>query len=387
MNASTTAPSLAPPLPVRNAARMVFFVSGFITAAWAPLVPYAKSRLDLDEASLGLLLLCLGAGSLATMPIAAPLAARFGCRSVSVLSALVACAVLPLLAIAPSLELMAGALLFFGASLGIVDVVQNIHATKIQKLSGRPMMSGFHALYSVGGFTGAGGASLLLLWGLTPVGSSLVVAGIALLLLLCWGRHMLRDASPKQSALFALPRGPVLLLGVLCFIMFLAEGAILDWSAVFLSDRGMALSDAGIGYSLFAIAMTMGRLTGDKMVRLAGGPAILTIGSLSAAAGFALAVFAPSPAIGLAGFILIGLGASNLVPVLFTEAGNQTAVPAHLAIASISLLGYSGSLAGPALIGFLAHATSLNTAFAMLGFLTLAPAVATSFLFSRKRQS
>ncbi|MDR1519853.1 MAG: MFS transporter [Planctomycetota bacterium] len=372
-------------LPVRNAARMAFFVCGFATAAWAPLVPYAKSRLLLDEAALGALLLCLGAGSLATMSITAPLAARFGCRGLIVASTLGICAALPPLAAAPTSGWLAASLLFFGASLGVLDVAINIHAAQMQRLGGKIMMSGLHALYSVGGFLGAGGVGLLLSRGLVPVGAAFSVAGVVLALLFRWGGHLLKESSPARPALFALPRGRVLFLCLLAFIMYLAEGAMLDWSAVFLSSRGMAMDEAGWGYGAFAVAMTIGRFTGDGIVRGAGRSLVLRGGSLCVAAGFALAAFFPFPAAAMTGFALIGLGAANIVPVIFTEAGNQTAMPAHLAVGAISLFGYGGILIGPAFIGFLARATSLDASFAVLAVLTLAPAAASGFLFSGKK--
>ena len=144
--------------------------------------------------------------------------------------------------------------------------------------------------------------------------------------------------------------------------------AILDWSALFLTTtRGLDETKGGLGYAAFAIAMTLGRFTGDKVVSRFGGKRVLTFGGLCAASGFFLAVLAPQAGLAMLGFVLIGLGAANIVPILFTAAGNQNAMPASLAVAAITTIGYAGILAGPAVIGFVAHATSLNIAFAMLG--------------------
>jgi fucose permease len=182
--------------------------------------------------------------------------------------------------------------------------------------------------------------------------------------------HLLHepDASERDAPLLVVPHGAVIFIGVLCFLCFLAEGAILDWSALLLTAaQGLDASRAGLGYAAFAIAMTAGRLSGDRVVRKLGGKRVLLLGGLCSAAGFFGAVLAPTVPLALVGFVLIGLGASNIVPILFTAAGNQSAMPASLAIGAITTLGYAGILAGPAAIGFVAHAVSLNVAFAGLG--------------------
>ena len=354
----------------QRATRLVFFAAGLGMAAWAPLVPYAKIRLGLDEATLGFLLLCLGAGSLCAMPFTGVLAARFGCRRVIVCAGVLLTAVLPGLALAATPLQLGLVLLVFGAAMGTFDVAINIQAVIIEKANGGAMMSGFHALFSVGGFAGAAVMALLLWLGLSPAWSCAVI-----MLLLCGvlgaaQAHLLPTASAtgEKTPLFVMPHGAVILIGLLCFIGFLAEGAILDWSALFLTTtRGVDASQGGLGYAAFAIAMTVGRFTGDKVVGRFGGKRVLAFGGLCAAGGFFLAVLAPGALLALLGFVLVGLGAANIVPILFTAAGNQTAMPASLAVAAITTIGYAGILAGPAVIGFVAHATSLNIAFAILG--------------------
>ena len=179
------------------------------------------------------------------------------------------------------------------------------------------------------------------------------------------------------TPLFVIPKGVVIFLGVLCFIVFLAEGAILDWSAVFLiASHDLDVSQAGLGYTVFATAMTVGRLTGDSVVAALGGTRVVLIGGLVAAAGFLLAVLAPIPILAFGGYLLIGLGASNIVPVFFTAAGQQKAMPASLAIAAITTLGYAGILIGPAAIGLVAQYANLGTAFLGIAALLLFVAVA-----------
>ncbi|CDG81097.1 MFS transporter [Janthinobacterium agaricidamnosum] len=354
----------------QRATRLVFFAAGLGMATWAPLVPYAKERLGLEEGALGLLLLCLGCGSLFAMPFTGALSARFGCRRVILASGAILSLLLPGLALAASPWELGLVLFLFGASAGTFDVAINIQAVIVEKASGRSMMSGFHALFSVGGFAGAGLMALLLWLGLAPAWSCAVIIVLMALVLSAAQNHLLHTPEPAgaKSPLFVMPHGSVILIGLLCFIVFLAEGAVLDWSALFLtSTRELDPAKGGLGYAAFAIAMTTGRFTGDAIVRRFGGKRVLLVGGLCAAAGFFLTVLAPSANLALLGFVLVGLGCANIVPILFTAAGSQHTMPASMAVAAITTIGYAGILAGPALIGFIAHATNLKFSFAALG--------------------
>ncbi|WP_213989767.1 MFS transporter [Sodalis sp. dw_96] len=360
-------------LPVRIATRIVFFIAGFGMSSWAPLVPFARQRLDINDASLGMLLLCLGIGSLLAMPLAAPMAGRIGCKPLIIGSAALLVLTLPALAVADSTFTLGLSLMLFGMGLGAMDITMNIQAVAVEKASGRAMMSGFHGFFSIGGICGAGLVSLLLWLNLNPLWSVIVVVLVILALLLYAAEDLLADR-PEDDAgpLFVRPRGKVLFIGALCFILFLTEGAMLDWSALFLTvERGLDSAMGGLGYALFSIAMTVGRLNGDRLINAIGRYRTLLAGSLCASAGIGLAIAVNQPYITLLGFMLVGLGASNLVPLLFSVVGNQKDMPPNLALAAISGVGYAGILAGPALIGFIAHLTSLFIAFGCVALLLL----------------
>jgi MFS family permease len=210
-----------------------------------------------------------------------------------------------------------------------------------------------------------------------------VVAGIALALVFA-APHLLAYGTRSGGPAFALPHGIVLLIGALCFVLFLTEGAVLDWSAVFLTSvRGMEKSYAGLGYAAFATTMTIGRLTGDRVVQRFGGTRVIVFGSICAAAGFVLATLVPSWQAALLGYALVGVGCSNIVPVLFTSVGRQSAMPENVAVPAITTLGYAGILAGPAAIGFVAHATSLSIAFLILAVMLLGVALSSRLLTER----
>jgi predicted MFS family arabinose efflux permease len=372
MSSTTTSAHQIPGRPEQFSTRIVFFIAGFGTSAWAPLVPFAKIRANIDDELLGLLLLCLGAGSIVAMPLAGALAARLGCRRVIALSTGLMCLSLPFLATVSTIPQLIAALLVFGAGVGSLDVSMNIQAVIVERASGQTMMSGFHGLFSLGGIAGAAGMSLLLGAGASPLAAVLcVVASIAAALAVS-ASHLLPYGSKKEGPSFAIPHGIVLFIGTLCFVVFLTEGSLLDWSAVFLTSvRGVDASHAGLGYAAFALTMTIGRLTGDRVVRRVGSNRIVIFGALCAAGGVALATLVPSWQVTLLGYALIGVGCSNIVPVLFSSVGRQTIMPENVAIPAITTLGYAGILVGPAAIGFISHSTNLQTAFVVLAILLL----------------
>lgn len=366
----------APGVTEQVATRIAFFVAGFAVSAWAPLVPLAKARLNLNDGQLGALLLCLGLGSVLAMPFSGGLAGKFGCRTIILAAGTATCLALPVVATATTIPLIVAGLILLGAGLGTIDVVMNIQAVIVERASGKAMMSGFHGLYSVGGIAGAGGMTGLLALKTMPLAAASIITVVALALL--WGsaKGLLPYGSEEEAPAFAIPRGRVLLIGALCFVLFLAEGSVLDWSGVLLTtQRGLEEGHAGIGYVAFAVMMTLGRLTGDAVVRKVGTKRILTFGGLCTAAGFALAALVPNAAVSILGFALIGTGAANVVPVLFSAAGNQRAMPTNLAIAAVTTLGYAGILLGPALIGFVARASSLPLAFLLVAALLVVVAM------------
>lgn len=338
-------------------------------AGWAPLVPFAKQRVGVEDGAFGMLLLCLGLGSILAMPLTGMLASRYGCRRIIVIATLILAAAVPLLALADTVPTLALSLALFGASVGTLDVAINIQAVMVEKDSGRSMMSGFHGLFSVGGIFGAGGVSLLLAMGLSPLGATFIISAMLVILLALSWKGLLPYGNRDEAGTpaFVVPRGIVLFIGLLCFLVFLGEGAVLDWSAIFLiGAHGMPDTQAGFGYTLFAIAMAFGRLFGDRLVQAMGGVRIVVVGGVLGALGFALAVFAPTQILALAGFLLVGLGASNIVPVFFTAAGEQKHMPPSLAIAAITTMGYAGILVGPAAIGFVGQYWSLSAGFLLI---------------------
>jgi len=295
------------------------------------------------------------------------LSSRFGIRPVILVSGVALAMLLPSLVISSTTVAMGWSLAMFGASLGALEVAMNIHAVEVERAAERPLMSGFHALYSLGGFAGA--AFITALWsvGISTLQSVLIASLLMLSAIFAAWPRLLRTKTSDDGPHFALPRGVVLIIAVLAAITFLAEGALLDWAALLITSTNlMDLKHGGIGYMMFAIAMTVGRLSGDALIARIGDRRALLWGGLTAIAGFFVLLLAPVAALALAGCAFIGLGAANIVPVLFRRAGNQTVMPAGLAVAVMSTAGYAGILLGPAVIGFVAKHVGLTNAFWML---------------------
>ena len=367
-----------------HAARAFFFIGGFGTATWAPLVPLLRERLMVGDDVLGMLLLCIGVGSLLTMPLSGALAMRLGCRRVVMTASILFAAILLLVSCVDALSLAVPIVLIFGAVMGCIDVVVNIVAVLVEKGIGRRIMSGMHAFWSLGGFVGAGLYGVWVgLLGLTPFQSTAIAAGLILLLTAVYGRHLIPYGG-GGGALLALPRGIIVFVGMTAFIAFLSEGAVMDWGGVYLTTvRGMDLALAGTGYSVFSAAMLTMRFLGDRVVQRIGALLVAVGGALLAFGGILLVMFAPVDALLYVGFFAIGIGSANIVPVFFSLMGRQNVMPVSAAVSAVSTMGYLGILAGPAAIGFVSSLTTLQMAFAMLAALSILQAVIGFYVFKR----
>jgi len=367
-----------------NATRAIFFVSGFGAASWAPLVPVLRERLAIGDDLLGILLLCIGIGSLLAMPLAGVLAERVGCRRVLIVAAVLYAAALLSVCMVDSFWVAVPVILFFGGLMGCVDVVMNIAAVVVEQGLGRRIMSGMHAFWSLGGFVGAGLYGVwVALFGLTAFQSTVIAALLMLVLTAVFGRNLIPYGG-GGGTLIAVPRGIVVFIGVATFIAFLSEGAVMDWGGVYLTTvRGMDLSLAGMGFSVFSAAMLLMRFLGDRTVQRFGACPIAVGGALLSVVGLLLIMFAPVDALLYLGFFAIGVGSANIVPVFFSLMGRQSVMPVGTAVSAVSTMGYLGILAGPAAIGFVSSVTNLMTAFGMLVVLGILQVIVGLYVFRK----
>ncbi|MGO2305447.1 MAG: MFS transporter [Providencia sp.] len=371
----------APAKKEQISTRIIFFIAGFATAAWAALVPYVKSNTGANDATLGMLLLCFGGGALIAMPVTGALAAKFGCRKLMVVSTIAFSLLLPMLPSLSQISFLVVGLFLFGVFIGLTDCAMNIQAVIVEKSSDKPIMSGFHGFYSIGGIAGAGSMSAILLLGVPTVFAAMIISAIGLVLLAISYNGFLNYANVSSGPLIAVPKGIVLVIGIVCFAVFLSEGAVLDWGAVFLIEHhGLNETLGALGFAAFATTMTIGRLTGDRIVMRVGSARVVFFGALFACFGFIIAVMSPYLPLAIAGFALVGAGCSNIVPVMFSAIGKQNTMPEALAVPAVSTLGYLGILAGPAAIGFVAFQFSLATALLIISVLLVMIAFVTRFI-------
>ena len=350
----------------RLATFLVFGVNGAMIGTWVAHIPWLQDHLGISRATLGLCLLCMAAGAVVSMPLTGLILDRRPSASVVRWASLVFCLLLPLPLLATGPYMLAAILFVFGASNGVMDVAMNAHGVAVQEKLGRPVMSSFHGGWSVGGFVAAGLVAVAAAAGLDPRVESLLV-GICLWLLSLWITQRLGTSSAHSSAGrgFALPTRPVLLVGGLCFLVMLAEGAIGDWSGIYLKhDTGASSAAAATAFTGFSLGMAMARLGGDFVNTRIGAGRLLRAGTalVAAALGAVLLLGQTVPAV--IGFVLCGLGIANAVPLLFSAAGRID--PPGPSLAAAFTVGYTGFIVGPPVIGLLSDQTGLPQTLALL---------------------
>jgi len=364
------------PTASRCAVSALFFVNGAILASWVPYVPMVKQRLGIGDGLLGVVLLFMAIGALGALPFAGTLVGRLGSRTVSVGAGLGLCLSLPLPVLAPTPFLAALALLFFGAFNSTLDVAMNAQAVEVEQRRGRALMSSFHAMFSVGGLAGALLSSVIIAAGVGAADHILTAALLGSVAILI-ARSALIAVAPSPSPVFVRPTRGLLGLGVLALCALLAEGAIGDWSAVYLMDsRGASQSVAAAGFAAFSLAMAGGRFAGDHVARRLGAACLLRLSGALAAGGLLLALIVKEPVIAIAGFGLVGLGVANLIPVIFSAAGRAYAVAPGHGLAAVATTGYVGFLAGPPAIGLAAEVAGLPAALGIVALACAAVAIA-----------
>ncbi|WAJ30197.1 MFS transporter [Antarcticirhabdus aurantiaca] len=367
--ASTISPSFP---SSRVAVSAAFFANGFVIGGWAPQIPILRSRLGIDEPTLGLVILAFGIGSLIAMPLVGAAVSRGGSRAPVILLQVLLAPALPLMVLTGNLAFAFPAALFFGAMVGGMDVAMNANAVAVERGMDRAIMSSAHGFWSVGGFVGAGlGGPLIAALG--PLGHSLVVAAAVLLFLVPVAAFMLRDApeaasapvEPGSGGLAGLrqalrrDRAPVLAavgIGVLALFSMIPEGAAIDWSAEYLVRAFEAdVQVSGWAFAAFSATMAILRFLGDGIRDRLGAVRTVRLSLVAGIAGLATVTLAPNEWSAIAGFAVLGVGLANLVPVAFSAAGNVPGLKPGVGIAIATCFGYSGILVAPSAIGFAAR--------------------------------
>ena len=363
---------------------MAFFISGFAVATWAPMIPAVKDKLQIGADILGLLLLSIGISAFIFMPLAGMLSRSYGCKKVLRTAIAVMAADLIILSLLGNIWGFLVFLAVFGAAMGCIDVNMNLNAVIVENASKKRMMSGMHALWSVGCFAGAGLFSLLAKAGLGITVIAAIHSLIVMVFTVIYSRHFLNFKGAGNEKPIAVPKGIVVFFGVLACITFLGEGAVMDWSGVLLTEvKNTELSLAGVGYAVFSVAMLCMRLLGDKIVAVLGEEKTLVFGSIIGAIGFLSVIFLENFYAIQLGFVLMGLGLANIVPTIYSLTKYQKVMPINAAVTAITSIGYTGVILGPAVLGFVAHGFGIMQVFYLLAVLLAAQAVAVKYYFAK----
>lgn len=360
-----------PPSAARRSTFAIFALNGFLLGTWVVHIPEIRERTGASTVVLGYLLLLLGGAALLGMQVGGRLIDRFGSRVVAVGAGLALSVFLVGPGLATSTLGLAVALGVLGAFNGVIDVAQNAQAVEVERAYGRPIISGFHAFFSLGGLVAA-----LVGGGLIALGSdvrlTLAAAGVLGVLVTLAARPALLPPAPGTTREAGAPRvrAPwtwrVVVLSLLAFMLLLSEGVAYDWSTVHLHDSlGASKAVAAWAFGAFSVTMTVVRLVADRIVARIGAAAYVQRAALIGALGLLGAALAPNAGLAIAAWAVFGVGLAGCVPQFFSAAGNIDPAAAGTYLARVTGMGYLGLLAGPAVIGILTHWVSLTTAFAV----------------------
>lgn len=359
----------------RVAVAAVFAANSAVLTAWITRIPDVKARLGVSDGTLGLALLCLALGALVAQPTVGWLLGRVSSRRITTIIGVLFCCSILLPAHASTLWLLMPALFVFGACNGALDVAMNAQAAQIEEQWGRPIMSSFHGLWSIGGLVGSALGGLAAARGLALSTHFLIAGTLGLVIVVAAAPWLWPDqvSTAGHEPSFALPPRALLAMGLIAFAVLFCEGAVADWSAVYLRDTLRSTPGvAAAGYSAFALLMAIGRLTGDRLTERLGPLALVRGGGVLVVLGMALALLSAMPALAIVGFASVGAGVACIFPLLLSAASRTPGVAPGAAIAGIATAGYTGFLVGPPLIGALANLIGLGGA---LGTLIVAGAL------------
>lgn len=373
----------------RVGAAACFLLTGFVFASFASRVPAVKDSLGLNNGELGIAFMGLNAGAIIGLQLGGILVPKIGSRrALSISLAAFSCALLGP-AVAPDLSVLVASLFLFALVNSVVDVAMNAQGVMVQRLLERPVLSGMHAMHSLGGILGAGAGALAAHLDAGPHSHFLIVTVVATVVCVVVSPFLLpsyaeagerssEDATGmggEVSRWFSGWSAPVAFLGALAFCFTLAEGAAHDWSAVYINGSlGASPALGAVGLGIFLGAMALGRLVGDGLVSHFGSVLVFRAGAVVAGVGFGGALLVNTSLAGLLGLGLLGAGIANALPLAISAGGNASGESPATTAARVSTLAYLGSFVGPALIGGLATLENLPLALGLPALLVLVAA-------------
>jgi MFS family permease len=358
----------------RIAVKIAFFINGFLFANWVARLPRIQELYGADDGVIGIVLLAASIGAVGAMPFTGWVIIKNGSRSITLLAAFLYCLVVPLISLAPGIIGLSILFFLMGIVTGMLDVSMNAQAILVEREYNRSIITSFHALFSIGMMLGAGSAALFINMGF-DLTRHLMIVGSASLVAVGWmSRNLIHDkpdpSTKPEGPLFRLPNQSLISIGIITFCCMIGEGSVSDWSVNYMENIvGASKTIAPIALSAFATSMTVGRIFGDRIRTWLGDKKIIVGGGIISVTGIALAIFFPEPYVAIAGFFLVGLGLSTIVPIAYSIAGNVKELPPGVGLAMVTTVGYSGFLIGPPIIGFIAEWQTLRIALCIIAFL------------------
>jgi MFS family permease len=371
---SVPSPALRPRHTYRLAVGSTFLLQGLCFSTWAARIPTVQQHMGLSDTELGGVLLAVPLGLVTSLPFTGWLVARFGSRLMAVLGVMLYALGLPLLGLAATVPQLLAALVLFGVASNMANISVNTQAVGVEGLYGRSIMAKFHGVWSLAGFAGSSIGAFMIAHHVAPLLHFLLISGTVLLGLLVARPFLLPQDAPREAdaPIFVLPDKSLLLLGVLAFCSLLCEGTMFDWSGVYFRKVVQApTAQVGVGFAAFMSTMAAGRFIADWFTDRFGRTRTLMLSGLLEAAGLLLAVALPGLLTATIGFMLVGLGVSSVVPLVYGAAGRSKTMSAGVALAAVSTVGFAGFLLGPPVIGLVAGAFSLRVSFTLIAVMGL----------------
>jgi MFS family permease len=361
-------------LPARLAVKIIFFLNGFAHANYYSRLPRIQEQFQIDAGTLGVVLFSSALGALLAMPFTGWLVVRNGSRKIGLFSVTAYCVLVPLIPVCPGLISLLIVFFLLGVSSGMLDVSMNAQAVMVEQKWGKPIMTSFHAFFSIGMALGAGAGSLF-----SRMETSLFIHFLSItvlnIIIIVVARFYLLEDKPEtkqEGPVFRIPSGALVGVGLIAFCSMWGEGAMADWSTIYMEKFAKSsMSLAPIGLAAFATAMTIGRLIGDSARLKYGDKRLMVVCGLVSCVGLLISIFFVEPIAVIVGFFIVGIGLSTIVPIAYSIAGNSKELPSSVALGMVTTVGYSGFLLGPPIMGFLADFVTLQFAFLLVLFLFL----------------
>lgn len=355
----------------RVAVSFLFFLQGLCFATWASRIPSIQQQLNISNTALGAILFALPAGSMISLTFSGAVVARYGSKTMATFAIFIYGLSLPLIGFADEVFWLVLSLLLFGLAGNLANISINTQAVRVEAAYGRKILASFHGLWSLAGFVAAGAGTLMIGQGISPAWHFMVVSAIIVCTILLLSRYLMPDAGNTGERLpfFVKPDKPLLKLGILAFCCMICEGTMFDWSGIYFQKVVEAPRDLiGAGYTAFMLSMASGRFVGDWVANRLHFTKTIFFSALLVTAGLLLSVALPHVVSAIIGFMLVGLGVSSMIPLIYSEAGRSSANPG-MALTAVSSVGFLGFLIGPPMIGMIAGLSTLRVSFLVIACL------------------